>query len=336
MLLGESPAMQIIHTTIDQLSNHSKIPVLITGETGVGKGLVAQAIHFGGPRASKPYVPVNCGATPLTLWESNFFGHVQGAFTGADADHKGYFETADGGTLFLDEIGEMPIESQVKLLRVLDDNVITPVGATVGKTADIRVIAATNADIQAKVEAGLFRLDLYNRLDGMEIWIPPLRERTEDIPSIAEFYLSQFATQMRVPTPSLTPEASAALETYPFPGNVRELIHIIERAVIESNGEDIQPQYLHFRSSHVGTPSSPVTENDEASPLNTTNSAPHPDDEAEMSDDTLLPLEEALARYEGQYLCQALEQTGGNRTEAARLLNISRRTFQRKLAKYNL
>ena len=336
MLLGKSPAMQTIHATIDQLSNNSKIPVLITGETGVGKGVVAQAIHFGGPRASKPYVSVNCGATPLTLWESAFFGHVQGAFTGADADHKGYFETADGGTLFLDEIGEMPIESQVKLLHVLDDNVITPVGATVGKTADIRVIAATNADLQAKVEAGLFRSDLYNRLDGMGIWIPPLRERTGDIPSIAEYYLSQFATRMKVQTPSLTPEAAAALEAYPFPGNVRELIHIIERAVIESNGETIQPEHLHFRSSHVGTPSSPVTENDEASPLNTTNSAPHPDDEAEMSDDTLLPLEEALARYEGQYLCQALEQTGGNRTEAARLLNISRRTFQRKLAKYNL
>ena len=331
MLLGESPAMQTIHTAIHQLSNNSKIPVLITGETGVGKGLVAQAIHFGGPRASKPYVSVNCGATPLTLWESNFFGHVQGAFTGADADHKGYFETADGGTLFLDEIGEMPVESQVKLLQVLDDNVITPVGATVGKTADIRVIAATNADLQAKVKAGLFRSDLYNRLEGVVIWIPPLRERTEDIPLIAEYYLSQFATQMRVPTPSLTPEATAALETYPFPGNVRELIHIIERAVLESDGEEIHPKHLHFRPSHVGVPSSPVTPIDEPSPLNAPDSVPQ-----DMSEAPFLPLNEALVRYERQYLYQVLEWTGGNKAAAARLLNIPRRTLYRKLAKYNL
>ena len=336
MLLGESPAMQTIHTTIDRLSTNSKIPVLITGETGVGKGVVAQAIHFGGPRASKPYVPVNCGATPLTLWESNFFGHVQGAFTGATEDHKGYFETADGGTLFLDEIGEMPIESQVKLLQVLDDNVITPVGATVGKTTDIRVIAATNADLQAKVKAGLFRSDLYNRLDGMEIWIPPLRERTEDISSIAEYYLSQFATQMKVQTPSLNPEATAALETYPFPGNVRELIHIIEHAVIVSDGEDIQPKHLHFRSSRVDVSSSPATQIDEPSPLDAPDSVPHLDTETDMSEVPFLPLNEALARYERQYLYQVLEWTGGNKAAAARLLHIPRRTFYRKLVKYNL
>ena len=336
MLLGNSNAMQTIRTTIHQLSNNSKIPVLITGETGVGKGLVAQAIHFGGPRASKPYVSVNCGATPLTLWESNFFGHVQGAFTGADADHKGYFETADGGTLFLDEIGEMPIESQVKLLHVLDDNVITPVGATVGKTADIRVIAATNADLQAKAAAGLFRSDLYNRLDGVGIWVPPLCERTEDILLIAEYYLSQFATQIRVPTPSLTPEASAALETYPFPGNVRELIHIIEHAVIVSAGEAIQPKHLHFRSSHVNLPSSPVTQSDEPSPLNAPDSVPHLDTETDMSEVPFLPLNEALVRYERQYLYQVLEWTDGNKAAAARLLNIPRRTLYRKLTRYNL
>ena len=294
MLLGESPAMRTIHTTIYQLSNNSKIPVLITGETGVGKGVVAQAIHFGGPRASKPYVSVNCGATPATLWESSFFGHVHGAFTGAMEDHKGYFETADGGTLFLDEIGEMPIQSQVKLLHVLDDNVITPVGATVGKTADIRVIAATNADLQAKVNAGLFRSDLYNRLEGMEIWIPPLRERTGDISLIAEFYLSQFATQMQVPTPSLTPEAAATLEVYTFPGNVRELMHIIERAVIESNGEDIQPKHLHFRSSHVGGPSSPVTQIDEPNPLNDNDSVLQPTDETDMPEVPFLATERSI------------------------------------------
>lgn len=170
MLLDESAAMQTIHTTIHQLHNNSKIPVLITGETGTGKEWVAQAIHFGGTRASKSFVPVNCGATTSTLSESAFFGHVRGSFTGATADYRGHFESANRGTLFLDEIGDMPIETQVKLLRVLDDSVITPIGATVSKKVDVRVIAATNAALQAKVAAGLFRSDLYYRLGGMTIW----------------------------------------------------------------------------------------------------------------------------------------------------------------------
>jgi DNA-binding NtrC family response regulator len=336
MLLGNSDAMQTIHTTIHQLSNDSKMPVLITGETGVGKELVAQAIHFGGPRASKPFVPVNCGATPSTLWESTFFGHVQGAFTGATADHEGYFESADGGTLFLDEIGDMPIEDQIKLLRVLDDSVITPIGAIVSKKVDTRVIAATNAGLSAKVDAGLFRSDLYHRLTGMIIWIPPLRERTEDILLIVEYYLSESAAQMGVPIPPLTPEAVAALETYAFPGNVRELIHIIKHAVMISDGEAIEPKHLRFRSFHADVLTPPVTGIDEPSPLDAADSVPDLDGETDMREFPFLPLNEALARYERQYLCQVLEWTGGNRAAAARLMNIPRRTLYRKLTKYNL
>ena len=331
MLLGESPAMKTIHTTIHQLSNNRERAVLIMGETGVGKELVAQAIHFGGARASKPFVPVNCSATPFTLWESAFFGHVRGAFTGADENHKGHFENADGGTLFLDEIGDMPAEVQAKLLRVLEGDPITPVGATKGKKVNIQVIAATNADLPAKRAAGLFRADLYYRLRGTVIRIPPLRERTEDIPIIAEFYLSQCATQLGVPNPSLTPEASAALETYPFPGNVRELIHIIEGAVIVSGGAEIQSKHLSFEPPPLDVPSSPVTPIDEPSPLNAPDSVPQ-----DMSAAPFLPLNEALARYERQYLCQVLDWTGGNRAEAARLLHIPQRTLYRKLAKYNL
>ena len=202
MLLGESPAMKTIHATICQLSNNSKIPVLITGETGVGKELVAQAIHFGGARASKPFVPVNCSATPFTLWESAFFGHVRGAFTGADENHKGHFENADGGTLFLDEIGDMPAEVQAKLLRVLEGDPITPVGATKGKKVNIQVIAATNADLPAKRAAGLFRSDLYYRLRGTVIRIPPLRERTEDISLIAEALLESVCSSNGSATPN--------------------------------------------------------------------------------------------------------------------------------------
>lgn len=336
MLLGESEAMQNIHTIIDQLHNNSRIPVLITGETGVGKELVAQAIHFGGPRASGAFVPVNCGAVPATLSESIFFGHVRGAFTGATEDHKGHFESANGGTLFLDEIGDMSIENQIKLLRVLDDGVITPIGATKGKKVDIRVIAATNADILAKADAGLFRLDLYYRLAGMMIWIRPLRERREDILLIAEYYLSEFAAQMGVPIPPLTSEAEAALEGYAFPGNVRELINIIEFAVIVSDGEAIQPKHLRFLSPHTNVLTPTVTGIDEASPLNATDFAADLDDETDMNENTFLPLGEAVARYERLYLCHALERADGNKAEAARLLDISRQTLYRRLTDYNL
>ena len=230
----------------------------------------------------------------------------------------------------------MPFEDQIKLLRVLDGDAITPVGATEGKKVDIRVVAATNMDILAKANAGLFRQDLYYRLAGMTIWIPPLCERKEDILPIAEYYLSESAARLGISLPSLTPEAEMALEGYGFPGNVRELIHIIQFAVIMSDGEAIQPKHLRFPPAPADVLTPPTTGIDEASPSNATDFPPHLSDETEMSDDTLLPLEDALARYEGRYLRHALERTGGNRTEAARLLNIPDRTFYRKLAKYNL
>ena len=336
MLIGESAAIHNVQTLIDQVHKDSRMPVLITGESGVGKELVAQAIHFGGPRASKPFVPVNCGAIPSTLSESIFFGHVRGAFTGATEDHKGYFESADGGTLFLDEIGDMPFEDQIKLLRVLDDGVITPIGATEGKKVDIRMVAATNADILAKSDAGLFRRDLYYRLAGMTIWIPPLCERKEDIPLIAEYYLSESAARLGISPPSLTPEAEMALEGYAFLGNVRELIHIIEFAVMVNDGEAIQPKHLHFRPPHADVLTPPTTGIGEASPSNATDFVAHLSDETEVGEEALLPLEEALARYEQQYLRHALARAGGNRAEAARLLNLPQRTFYRKLAKCNL
>ena len=336
MLIGESAAFQNIETTVDQIHKNSRMPVLITGESGVGKELVAQAIHFGGPRASKPFVPVNCSAIPSTLSESAFFGHLRGAFTGATENHKGYFESADGGTLFLDEIGDMPFEDQIKLLRVLDGDAITPIGATDGKKVDIRVVAATNMDILAKSDVGLFRRDLYYRLAGMTIWIPPLCERKEDILLIAEYYLSESAARLGISPPSLTPEAEMALEGYAFPGNVRELIHIIEFAVMMSDGEAIQPKHLRFPPAPADVLTPPTTGIDEASPSNTTDFPPHLSDETEMSEDTFLPLDEAMARYEGRYLRHALERTGGNKAEAVRLLDISERTFYRKLAKYNL
>ena len=315
MLFGDSDAMQHIHTTIHQLRNNDTASVLITGETGVGKEVVARAIHAGGPRASTPFVPVNCGATPSTLWESAFFGHVRGAFTGATEDHKGHLERADSGTLFLDEVGDMPIENQVKLLRVLEDGVVMPVGATQSKKVDTRVISATNAGLSAKTDAKLFRSDLYHRLTGMIIGIPPLREREEDILPIAEYYLNEFTSQRGVPTPSLTPEAVAALETHDFPGNVRELMNIIENALIVSEGAAIQPEHLHFHFPHVDVFSFSRTGTNVTSPVPA-------------------PVEGMFAEQE--QIRRALVANRGNITKTARQLGLSRQALYRRLEKYGI
>ena len=258
-------------------------------------------------------MPLNCGAIPFELVESIFFGHVHGAFTGAIANQTGYFERANGGTLFLDEVGDMPIETQVKLLRVLDDSVIMPIGATESKKVDVRVIAATNADLKAKVEMGLFRLDLYFRLAGMLIEISPLRERKEDILLLTEYQLSELATQVGMPTPELTPKAVAALEGYAFLGNVRELRNIMEHALIVSEGAAIQPEHLHFHFPHVEEFSFSRTGISTASPL--------PD-----------PVEGMFAEQE--QIRRALAANRGNIAKTARQLGLSRYALYRRLKKY--
>ena len=315
MLFGDSDAMRTIHRTIHQLRNNDTTSVLITGETGVGKEVVARAIHAGGPRASGPFVSLNCGAIPFELAESVFFGHVHGAFTGAIANQTGYFERANGGTLFLDEVGDMPLETQVKLLRVLDDSVIMPIGATENKKVDVRVIASTNADLKAKVEVGLFRLDLYHRLAGMLIEISPLREQKEDILLLAEYMLSALTVQMEVPTPELTPKAVETLEGYAFPGNVRELRNIIEHALIVSEGAAIQPEHLHFHFPHVDMFSFLRTETDIASPLPT-------------------PVEGMFPKQE--QIRRALAANRGNITKTARQLGLIRQALYRRLEKYGI
>ena len=315
MLLGNSDAMQAIHTIIHQLCNNDTTSVLITGETGVGKEVVARAIHAGSPRASEPFVALNCGAIPYELAESVFFGHVRGAFTSAIADQMGYFERADGGTLFLDEVGDLPLKTQVKFLRVLEDNVITPIGAKKSKKVNIRVMAATNSGLSTKTDAKLFRSDLYHRLTGMIIPIPPLRDRTEDILPITEYYLSEFAAEMRVPVPSLTPETVEALEGYPFRGNVRELMNIIENALIVSEGAAIQPKHLRFRSPDADVLTSPVTGIDEANPLP--------------------PAVEAMLAEQEQ-IRRALAESRGNITKTARQLGLSRQALYRRLEKYGI
>jgi DNA-binding NtrC family response regulator len=244
--VGQSQSIDSIVRDIRRVQTFPSTSVLITGESGTGKELIARAIHCGSSLSRGPFIPVNCSAIPSELAESTFFGHRKGAFSGATADHAGYFEQAHGGTLFLDEVGDMPLGLQAKLLRVLEDRVIVPVGATQSKTMEVRVLAATNANLQADVAEGRFRSDLYFRLARFTIDVPPLRARPEDIPPLAEHFLRLFAAEMGVAKSVLTPETITALQRHGFPGNVRELKNLVERALIESGGGDIMPAHLHF------------------------------------------------------------------------------------------
>ncbi len=252
--VGRSPTLGRILDDVRRLQTVSgATSVLITGESGTGKELIARAIHFGGIKARGPFLPVNCSAIPDELAESTLFGHVRGAFTGAQADRKGCFELAHGGTLFLDEISEMPAALQPKLLRVLEDGLVLPVGATQERRVDTRILAASNADFGRLLAAGRFRQDLYFRLARFTVEVPPLRERREDIPLLVEHFLKLFAREMNLSKPALSAASLAALQQYDFPGNVRELKNIVERSLIESGGAEIEPEHLHFLSPARGS-----------------------------------------------------------------------------------
>ncbi len=309
-LVGGSGPLKKVVTEIQRLHPFANTSVLITGESGTGKELVARAIHFGSTRAKAPFVPVNCVAIPSELAESILFGHVKGSFTGATADRKGCFELADGGTLFLDEIGDMPVSLQVKLLRVLEDGRVMPVGASEAKQVDVRVISATNADLAARITAGTFRQDLFFRLARYTLGTPPLRERLEDVPMLAEHFLKVFAAEMGRPSPGLSRATASALKAHDFPGNIRELKNIIERALIASGGETILPEHLNLVRGAGG-----------AATMNTT---------AKKDFAAALPLN--LAAAEEVLIQRALDETGGNIAEAARMLGVHRTRIYRKLA----
>src|SRR5581483_5746242 len=249
--IGKSRTVRKILDDVRRLHQFNNTSVLITGESGTGKELIARAIHFGSSRAKEPFIPVNCVAIPAELAESMMFGHVRGAFTGATMDRKGYFELADGGTLFLDEIGDMPAVLQAKLLRVLEDGCVTPVGASQPKRVDVRVVCATNADLDEKIAAGAFRQDLFFRLARYSVNLPPLRERRSDIALIAQHFLEMFASEMGMKPPGINAEALAAIEAHDFPGNVRELKNVIERALIESGGTRIELAHLRITSRGI-------------------------------------------------------------------------------------
>ena len=244
--VGKSATTRRILEETRQVQSAGVSSVLILGESGTGKELVARAIHFGGGRGQGPFIPVNCSAIPSELAESSFFGHRKGSFTGADADRKGYFELADGGTLFLDEVGEMPPQLQAKLLRVLENGRIMPVGSQAERAVDVHMLAATNADLTARMKTGTFRQDLYFRLARCTVVLPPLRERQEDIPLLVEHFVGLFAGEMGYPPPAVGPVVLARLDQYSFPGNVRELKNLIESAMIKSGGKPLLPEHFHF------------------------------------------------------------------------------------------
>ena len=303
-LIGQSPAMREIYGLIRKISG-STSSVLISGESGTGKEVVARTIHFTGARSDKPFVPINCTAMPEGLLESELFGHVRGAFTGAHANKKGLFEEADQGTLFLDEIGDMPISLQSKMLRVLQDREIRPVGGTRTVKVDVRIIAATNKDLHAEIERGNFRKDLYYRLNVIPVRIPPLRERPEDIPLLAEAFLRKHSGDR---VPRISPEAMEQLEKHPWEGNARELENAIERALVLSGGGQIEPPDLALEDEGLEVSGS--------------------FEEVLLSEAFRKKL--TIKELTDLYTDKVLEECGGRKGEAARILGLNRRTLYRR------
>jgi two-component system response regulator PilR (NtrC family) len=312
-LLGRSESIESIRRTIAKLAR-SQAPVFITGESGTGKELAARQIHAQGPRADGPFVAVNCGAIPQELMESEFFGHVKGSFTGAIKDKVGLFQAADGGTLFLDEVADLPLPMQVKLLRAIQEKAVRPVGSATEEPVDVRIISASHKDLAALVQAGEFRQDLYYRIHVIELQMPAMREHPEDIPILIDHVLERIANDAHENKASLAPEALQALLRHPFPGNVRELENILERATALCEDHRIEIEDL-------GLP--------EQSPPTLAAA-----DQQLRDEDT--SLEDYLAEVERKTILQTLEATRWNRTAAARQLGISFRALRYRLEKLGL
>ncbi len=311
-LIGESPAMVQVRSLIEKLAR-SQAPVFISGESGSGKERAARMIHELGPRAAAPFVAVNCGAIPENLMESEFFGARKGAFTGADTDREGFFQAAHGGTLFLDEVGDLPLPMQVKLLRAIQEKKFRRLGDTVETAVDVRILSATHQNLKAMVEASRFRQDLFYRLNVIELRMPTLRERIEDIPGLAEILLERLAESSGLPAARLSQDAIDALKGYSFPGNVRELENILERALALSSGDLIHAEDLLLDPSDVG----------DAHPA-----APAAPGGADLQD--------YLDKVERHAIEEALEKSGGNRTAAARALGVTFRSLRYRLERLGM
>ena len=312
-MVGKSPKMQDLFSTISRVAE-SKATILLTGESGTGKTVLAKTIHFNSSRKDAPFVAINCAAIPQELMESELFGHLRGAFTGAIANKAGLFETADGGTLLLDEISEMSTHLQAKLLRVLEDREIRPVGGTKPVPVDVRIVAATNRDLAQAMARGAFREDLFYRLNVIAVNLPPLRERREDIALLANHFLQKFASESGGPAKVLAPEALACLERCPWPGNVRELENIIERAVTLESGPIVRIESL---PESLRRPPEPLAHRVELPPEG-------------------LDLDAIMERIECDLIRQALERSRGVQSRAAQLLGTGLRSFRYRLQKYGM
>ena len=315
-MIGNSAPM---HAVFDLIKRVSSAPtnVLITGESGTGKEVVAKAIHYNGPLKDRPFVTVNCGAIPENLMESEMFGHKKGSFTGAIADKVGLFEVADGGTLFLDEVGELPASIQVKLLRAIQERIIRRVGATDDMKIEVRIIAATNRNLEDMVATGTFRQDLFYRLNVIGIRTPALRERQEDIPILAQHFLAKYNVKMNKSIASISAEAMEIMKGYNYPGNVRELENMIERTVALESGSTILPESL---PPMVSTPAGRKMASS---------------DEIEVGD-AGLDLDKVMGQIEKELLIKAIHSAGGVKKKAAKLLHISFRSMRYRIEKYNL
>lgn len=314
-LLGESPPLQQVREMIAKLAR-TQAPVYVSGESGSGKELAARLIHEGGARRERPFVAVNCGAIPESLMESEFFGYRKGAFTGAEQDRDGFFQAAHGGTLFLDEVADLPLAMQVKLLRAIQEKHVRKVGATQEDPVDVRIISATHQSLAACVAEGKFRQDLFYRLNVIELKMPPLRECREDIPLIAASILARIAGQSGQPPARLSREAQEELTRYDFPGNIRELENVLERATALSGAEEIHPEDLSLRP-----------------PANEGSSG----EAGRAGEDGVgAPLPEYLDRVEREAILEALEKTGYNRTAAAKLLGITFRALRYRMQRLGI
>lgn len=312
---GSSRVMRVLFDRISQVARADGA-VLVTGESGTGKDLVARAIHAESERSGKPFLAVNCAGIPSELMESEFFGHAEGAFSGAERARTGLFRQADGGTLFLDEIGEMPLSLQAKLLRALQDGRIRPVGADREVQVDVRLVAATNLDLAEMVQSGKFREDLYYRLEAFQLEVPALRDRGEDIDMLAMQFLGRFAAARQRPARSIDPDALTLIRSYPWPGNVRELSNAMERAVTFCEGDRVGPQHLPERV-RIQPTGSGGEEGGAADPLRPL-----------LDEGDMLPTIEELRR---RYVRHVLDRVDGNKRRAAALLGVGRRTLYRWL-----
>jgi two-component system response regulator PilR (NtrC family) len=320
-LIGETESIKSLRSKITKLSR-SQAPIYISGESGSGKEIVAKQIHSLGPRSEHPFIAVNCGAIPGELMESEFFGHKKGSFTGANTNKEGLFQAAQGGTLFLDEVADLPMNMQVKLLRAIQEKAIRPVGASEEQVIDVRVLSATHKDLSKEVDEGNFRQDLFYRINVIQLHVPSLRERVEDIPLLVDFFLKKISAEWQIETPKIDKVALEGLKQYAFPGNVRELENTLERAITLCDTDTIELEHLQL-------------------PASSSENLEHPAAlERQQQDTEDLPpgvaLEDHLSDIEKQAILNALEETKWNRTAAAKKLGMSFRSLRYRLKKLGL